>query len=281
VLTILSFCDVKRFVNLRKEVNRSLHKKSGVSGFSGGRRQSVLQCSTRKTALGPPLVQFDRREMIHICFKKGLVDSNRTAAYIAHMSRINGSEEISMDTTNVTKGRRAAKTAKAVNPVGVNKGVSKAHLISKGPGDARRERSFFATLYRASPLERISLIREGVAPRVLVQTGEEMGIAKERMFSLLRFTRATVNRRIKSNEALPTEYSERIIGLQKLIGQVEIMVAESGDPTGFNAAHWVAEWLERPVPALNNAKPADFMDTIEGQELVSSLLAKMRSGAYA
>lgn len=141
--------------------------------------------------------------------------------------------------------------------------------------------SLFAEMYEASPLERIKIARRGVDPEMFVLTGTEMGVPKEKLFTLLHVPRATVNRRIKRNEALPTEYSERIIGLQKLIGQVEVMVAESGDPTGFNAAHWVADWLDRPQPALNNAKPAEFMDTIEGQELVSSLIAKMQSGAYA
>lgn len=192
-----------------------------------------------------------------------------------------------MEATRVTKGRRTAKTAKAINPVAVKGGTAKGLSIKEGDALRGNERkgggwtSIFVEMYQATPLERIGLIREGVSAEVLVQTGEEMGVAKEKMLSLLNFTRATVNRRIKAKEGLPMEYSERIIGLQKLIGQVEIMVAESGDPTGFNAAHWVADWLERPVAALNNAKPADFMDTIEGQELVSSLLAKMQSGAYA
>ena len=146
---------------------------------------------------------------------------------------------------------------------------------------AHKSHMRFAEIYRASPAERIERIRKGVLATELVEIGAEMGVVKEQMFTLLKLTRATVNRRISANEVLSSEYSERIIGLQKLIGQVEAMVAESGDPTGFNAARWVAEWLNRPVAALGGAKPADFMDTIEGQELVSSLLAKMQSGAYA
>ncbi len=160
-------------------------------------------------------------------------------------------------------------------------------IIAEGSFKRKREItdenlvSVFAEMYEASPLERIKIARRGVAPEMFVWTGTEMGVTKEKLFTLLHVPRATVNRRIKRNEALPTEYSERIIGLQKLIGQVEVMIAESGDSNGFNAAHWVADWLERPQPALNNAKPAEFMDTIEGQELVSSLIAKMQSGAYA
>ncbi len=141
--------------------------------------------------------------------------------------------------------------------------------------------SQYACLFQATQNERISLIRKGVPAHDVVVISDEMGITKEKFYHLLRFIRATVNRRIKSDEPLPIDYSERVIGLQKLIGQVEVMVAESGSQEDFNAAHWVAEWLEEPNPALNHAKPAEFMDTIEGQTLVSAVLAQMQSGAYA
>jgi putative toxin-antitoxin system antitoxin component (TIGR02293 family) len=141
--------------------------------------------------------------------------------------------------------------------------------------------SLYEYLFQARPSERINLIREGVPARTIVWVSEEMGVTKESLYNALHFSRATVNRRIKNDKALSTEDSERLIGLQKLIGQVKVMVTESGNTEGFNAAHWVAEWLNEPNPALGQAKPVDFMDTIEGQALVSSLLAQMQSGAYA
>lgn len=141
--------------------------------------------------------------------------------------------------------------------------------------------SIYAKMFRASPTERIDLIRNGVPAFVLVDTGADMGVTKEHLLSTLQFPRATINRKIAAKDVLPPEYSERMIGLQKLIGQVEVMVAESGAPEGFNAAHWVAQWLEEPSPALGNARPADYMDTMEGQEMVAGLLLKMQTGAYA
>ena len=67
-----------------------------------------------------------------------------------------------------------------------------------------------------------------------------------------------------------------------MIGQVEVMVAESGaDAESFDAAAWVARWLDEVSPALGNKRPGEFMDTVAGQEIVSNLLAKMQSGAYA
>jgi uncharacterized protein (DUF2384 family) len=58
-------------------------------------------------------------------------------------------------------------------------------------------------------------------------------------------------------------------------------MADSEGDQDFVAAQWVAQWLEHPLPALANARPADYMDTIEGQALVAGLLAKMQTGAYA
>jgi uncharacterized protein (DUF2384 family) len=75
--------------------------------------------------------------------------------------------------------------------------------------------------------------------------------------------------------------SERTIGLQRLIGQVELMAQQSGAPTGFDAAKWVAQWLEQPSAALGDKRPTDFMDTAQGQAIVSDLLAQMQSGAFA
>lgn len=136
-------------------------------------------------------------------------------------------------------------------------------------------------LYRATGLERVQMIREGVPAIFLERIVRKMGIPKERLYATLRLPRSTVDRKIRNNEALSPEHSERVIGLERIIGQVEVMVGESGDPQDFDANRWVGEWLERPLPALGGARPAEFMDTMEGQELVSRLLAQSQSGAYA
>jgi putative toxin-antitoxin system antitoxin component (TIGR02293 family) len=136
-------------------------------------------------------------------------------------------------------------------------------------------------LYAATPLDRVTIIRQGVPAAEVVEISEGMGVGKERVYSILGLPRATVVRKIKNNEALSPEQSERVIGLERLIGQVATMVVESGDPTGFDAGQWVGEWLECPLAALGGAKPGDFMDTMEGQEIVSKLLAQAQSGAYS
>lgn len=66
-----------------------------------------------------------------------------------------------------------------------------------------------------------------------------------------------------------------------LVHQVEKMVAESGNPEGFDAGQWLAAWMERSVPALGGKRPAEYMATAKGRALISQLLAMMQSGAYA
>lgn len=139
----------------------------------------------------------------------------------------------------------------------------------------------YVSLFQATPEDRVRLIRQGVKAVALVDTSKAMGIPRERLFVTLNLPAGTVKRKIAQDELLPPDQSERIIGLQKLIGQVETMVAESGDPEGFDPAKWVAGWLDTPCQALGGDRPADYMDTIEGQRIVSELLGRMQSGAYA
>jgi len=65
-----------------------------------------------------------------------------------------------------------------------------------------------------------------------------------------------------------------------MIGQVQLIVHESGAREPFDAAAWLAGWLEQALPALGGHMHAEFMDTAEGQTMVALLLAQARSGAY-
>ena len=135
-------------------------------------------------------------------------------------------------------------------------------------------------LYGAPMLERVNMIREGVSANALVRISRGMQVPKERLYASLRLPRSTMDRKIRDNARLSPEHSEKLLGLERLIGQVERLVAESGNPQDFDAALWLGEWLNSPLPALDGASPGDYMDTMEGQELVATLLAQSQSGAY-
>ena len=139
----------------------------------------------------------------------------------------------------------------------------------------------FVALYDTSVLDRVAMVRDGVPADMLTRLAATMEIPKEQLYDTLGVSRATVDRKIKQGGKLSTAESERALGLARLVGQVERMVRESGNPTGFDPAHWLAEWLERPNPALGGLQPGSLMDTTEGTALVATLVAQMQSGGYA
>lgn len=138
-----------------------------------------------------------------------------------------------------------------------------------------------AEQYRVDPSVRIALIRQGMPASTISQLSSRMGISKELLLSSLGLSRATISRKEKDAALLSKDESERVLGVEMLIGIVQTMVEQSGDPTGFDAARWLSGWLTSPVPALAGETPASYLDTFEGQRLVGELLAMTQSGAYA
>lgn len=149
------------------------------------------------------------------------------------------------------------------------------------PAPVRKERRSMTNFYQDDPQTRIATIRSGIPASIVGELSSTMGMSKELLLGSLGLSRATISRKEKDETALSKDESERVLGIATLIGKVQAMVEESGDPTGFNAAHWVADWLAKPLPALGGATPASYMDTFEGQKLVTELLSMSQSGAYA
>lgn len=131
------------------------------------------------------------------------------------------------------------------------------------------------------PHERIALIRQGIPAAAISRLSARMGMSKELLLSSLGLSRATISRKEKDAGLLSKDESERVLGIETLIGSVQAMVERSGDPAGFDAARWLSGWLSKPLPALAGATPASYMDTFEGQKMVGALLAMSESGAYA
>jgi hypothetical protein len=79
---------------------------------------------------------------------------------------------------------------------------------------------------------------------------------------------ATVKRKIRSGYTLSKTAGEHVLSIARLIGQVQKMVQESGNPEGFEPAVWLAKWLAEPNPALGSITPGEYMDTAEGLSAV-------------
>lgn len=136
-------------------------------------------------------------------------------------------------------------------------------------------------VFHLDPLQRVTLIKAGVPAAFVQGMAQGMGIPRDRLVTNLGMAPATVNRKVQQRQVLTPDQSERALGMARLVGQVQAMVSESGETEGFDAAAWLADWLEERLEALGGRKPAQLLDTSEGRTIVSNLLARMQSGAYA
>lgn len=136
-------------------------------------------------------------------------------------------------------------------------------------------------LYHTSVVDRVALVKAGVPATYVKVLSARMNVSMERFYRTLGLARPTVDRKVRLSKALNPDESERVLGIARLIGQAQSLVRESGGPKAFDAATWIAAWLERPLPALGGKPPALFMDTADGRALVADLLAQDQSGAYA
>jgi len=59
------------------------------------------------------------------------------------------------------------------------------------------------------------------------------------------------------------------------------MVSISGNPLDFDAAAWLGSWVDRPCLALAKQRPADFISTGEGRQVLVLEIQRMQTGAYA
>ena len=138
----------------------------------------------------------------------------------------------------------------------------------------------FVTLYKAPVLTRVKWVKNMGAQDAKIILAQ-LRVPQGEALTALHIPVATVNRKAKTNAPLSPAEGERVLGFGRLLGQIQTMVRESGNPESFDASAWLSAWMSAPVPALSGARPLDLMDTMTGQALVSQVLSQMQSGAYA
>lgn len=146
---------------------------------------------------------------------------------------------------------------------------------------AKKTEKSYVAFFQTSPMERIRVVREGVAARVVPTLAADLGLDRRYLVDQLGLASSTLSRKMSDNARLSSHDSESVLGLAQVVGLVEAMVAESGGPEGFDAATWVGDWITRPHPALGHIKPAELLDTGEGLQLVMQVLQQSQTGAYA
>lgn len=128
--------------------------------------------------------------------------------------------------------------------------------------------------FDALPIERIAWIRDFNAQDAKTIL-KQLARSPTDIYQALDVSRATVARRARRGETLSMQDAERILGVAKLIGQVEKMVESAANADSFEAASWLSTWLGQPLPAFDGRPPAEFLDTMEGQAMLSLVLSRI------
>ena len=129
-------------------------------------------------------------------------------------------------------------------------------------------------MFLATPLECIALIRRGVPAEHILALANKMQIFQPDLIRTLCLPVLEISQKIQEKIILSQEESERVLGMDYLIGQAENLAHNFGTAKGFNPARWISAWLFVPQPELGNEMPGSLMDTVEGQKFVPHFLAK-------
>ncbi|WP_374451866.1 antitoxin Xre/MbcA/ParS toxin-binding domain-containing protein [Phenylobacterium sp.] len=130
-------------------------------------------------------------------------------------------------------------------------------------------------------MQRVELLRNGLTARDAKAIVASLALPQGRAWTALNVSQAMVNAKARRDQTLSVPEAERVVGVAKLIGQVQQMVVDAGEPEGFSAVAWISSWLVAPLPALGGELPITLLDTMEGQELIAKLLGQIRGGVYA
>jgi putative toxin-antitoxin system antitoxin component (TIGR02293 family) len=143
----------------------------------------------------------------------------------------------------------------------------------------------YATIAAQSPSENSEVVRRGVPAEFVRRLADDLAIDQSMLTDHMGIARSTFSRKLKNAEALSNGDGAIALGVARIIGEVDRILRESGDPEqmgeSFHVAEWTGQWLKQPVMALGNRRPLDYLDNAFGQETVLQLIRQMQSGAFA
>ncbi len=131
--------------------------------------------------------------------------------------------------------------------------------------------AFLAGL-KGPSLEGIERARSGINVGLVGEYASRIGMPKEQIFSLIDLSRSTAHRLEEGNKPLDRLRSDAFAGTARVIEKARRMLASD---------EAVRRWLLASVPALDFRTPQELMDTHDGRQVVSNLLDRIQSGAYA
>ena len=142
--------------------------------------------------------------------------------------------------------------------------------------------AFIGTVDKASPAQMITLERAGVEGRMIKAMAGELRLPVGSFYEMLGMPKATIEKKTAANEPIAGTYGHAALGMARLLAMASNIGANSTaeEAKNFDAGKWLGAWINRPQAALGGKKPAEFLDTPTGADIVYRLLGAIESGAY-
>lgn len=137
----------------------------------------------------------------------------------------------------------------------------------------------YVDMARATPLERIEMIRRGLAPALVTELAHDLRIAEDNLMLYLGLARAAVRRKLADDERLAPRESEGVMALAVFLGETLLALdaaVQANPGLQMDAAAWLGKWLRTPHAELAQRAPLQYMDVGQGRALVAELLASRR-----
>ena len=142
--------------------------------------------------------------------------------------------------------------------------------------------AYIKQVHEANRLEMVELERRGVPVAFIKDLSKRMDIPTSRMFAILGVPPSTRSRKSARGTVVNGRAGLAAIAMIQLLTLAQEIVQDSTShqAIGFDAVQWFGRWIDRPQLALEGLRPADYLDTRTGFEIMSQLMGSMRSGAY-
>lgn len=127
----------------------------------------------------------------------------------------------------------------------------------------------------ASPMDHlvaVHAVASGVPSTLVGQAAQRFGLPKERLAAIVGVSKPTLNRMERKAQNLDVVTGDVLKDTAQVLEKALRLLGGDRDA--------VSAWLREVVPALGHA-PLDLLLYKDGRELVSNLLDRATSGAYA
>jgi uncharacterized protein (DUF2384 family) len=127
---------------------------------------------------------------------------------------------------------------------------------------------------KATPTERMDMVRRGVAPEWLGRLAGALRIAEEHLMLYLGIDRRVVLIRLAEGDRLDAHDSDAVVATARLVGDALSLHGQGNSATqsgGDDIARQLGTWLRTSMPDLERRAPIQYLDVAEGRALVARL----------